>query len=137
MNIRIKVKNITKLKDYLQYQDYNTKALTVEDFIKEMVEFNVKEYNKKRDETALFLISNEKIEALSKNGKIKFDVDNKRKVSIGIMQDEALFAFTNGYFKIINETKKIEYIELSDNLNFNENDGVVFIRLVLLSGRFF
>jgi intein/homing endonuclease len=190
MKIRIKVKNIAKLKDVLTYEEYNTEAETVEGLIREAVAFNVEEYNEKRNREVLFLVSDEAAEVLSKNGKDWFGgvkdsavlvsdetaevllksgkdwfgggkdsaalvsdeaaevlsksgkvgfggVENKRKVDVRIMQDEAVFAFENGRFKIINETKRREYRDLSESLDLDENDALVFIKLTLLSGRFF
>lgn len=112
--------------------------MTVEELIREMVAYNVSEYNKKRDKAALFLISDETAEILSVSGKISFGgIDNKRKVDIRTMQDEAMFAFNNGRFKIINESKEHEYKDSAENLNLSENDALIFIKLTLLSGRMF
>lgn len=166
MKIRIKVKSISKLKDLLTYEEYETAAETVGDLIREAILFNVSEYNKKRDRASLFLVpdktaealsksgeisfgdkknkaslflmSDEAAEALSKSGKISFgDIENKRKVDTRVMQDEAVFGFQNGRFKIINETKRREYRDLSENLDLSENDALIFIKLTLLSGRRF
>ncbi|MDR1940308.1 MAG: hypothetical protein LBQ40_05925 [Clostridiales bacterium] len=138
MKIKIKVKSISKLKDLLTYEEYDTEAATVEDLIREAVFFNVSEYNKKRDRAALFLLSDEAAAELSAGGKVSFgDIKNKAKVDARIMQDEAVFGFKNGRFKIINQTKKREYKALSDDLGLSENDALIFIKLTLLSGRWF
>jgi len=138
MNIKIKVKQISKLKEFLTYQNYETNAITVEELITEMVAFNVAEYNAKRDKKVLFLVSDETAEAMAQRGKISFGkVNNKRNVDVKIMIDEALFQFKNKRFKIINETTKHEYKDLTETLNLNEGDAIVFIKLTLLSGRIF
>ncbi|MCL2796872.1 MAG: hypothetical protein FWD58_02295 [Firmicutes bacterium] len=138
MNIKIKVKRISKLKEFLSYDNYDTNSGTVGELIAEMVAFNVAEYNKKRDKTALFLVSDETAAAMADAGKISFGtVENKRKVDVKIMQDEAAFQFVNGRFKIINETKKHEYTNVDEPLNLSEGDALVFIKLTLLSGRWF
>ncbi|MDR3294140.1 MAG: hypothetical protein LBT20_08580 [Clostridiales bacterium] len=178
MNIRIKVKQISKIKDFLTYEDYKTDALTAGELILEMVAFNVREYNDKRDKKSLFLLSDETAEAVTESEKISFvaannnrdkkslfllsdetaevvaesgkiyetaasgkisfgAVNNKRKVDLRVMQDEAIFQFKNARFKIINETKKHEYTYLDEPLSLSEGDGLVFIKLTLLSGRIF
>ncbi|MCL2369613.1 MAG: hypothetical protein FWC80_00035 [Firmicutes bacterium] len=138
MNIRIKVKQVSKLKDFLTYEKYKTQATTVEELITEMVVFNVAEYNSKRDKKALFLISDETAESMAERGKISFGrLSNKRKVDARVMIDEALFQFKNERFKIINETAKHEYKNLTEALNLNEGDAIVFVKLTLLSGRWF
>ena len=138
MNIKVKVKRISKLKEFLSYDNYETNAATVGELIAEMVAFNVREFNAKRDKTALFLVSDETATAMADAGKISFGaVSNPRKVDVRIMQDEAAFQFTNGRFKIVNETKKHEYASLAEPLNLSENDALVFIKLTLLAGRRF
>lgn len=136
--IRVKVKQISKIKEYLSYEKYETRADTVGGLICEMISFNVSEYNAKRDKNALFLVSDETAAKLAEGGKIVFgDKNNTRKVDTKIMQDEALFQFQNSRFKIINETKKYEYTAVDEQLNLSENDALVFLKLTLLSGRFF
>jgi hypothetical protein len=139
MNIRIKVKSISKLKDFLTYERYATAALTVRELICEMAAFNVERFNKGRNADELFLLSEEAAEDMAREGKVAFGgrKDNKRKVDVRIMQDEAVFQFKNGRFKIINETKKREYTSLDEELSLNEDDGLVFIKLAMLAGRRF
>lgn len=138
MNIKIKVKQLSKLKDVLTYINYCTQAITVKDLITEMVAFNVREYNAKRDKKTLFLLSDKTIEALVATGKIDFgQALNTRKVDVTIMQEEALFQFKNDRFIILNETTKHEYKTLDEPLLLSEGDALVFIKLTLLSGRGF
>ena len=137
MNIRIKVKSISKLKDIFEFNRYATTAETVGEFICEMVAFNVERFNKGRNAVELFLPSAETIESLASVGKVSFGgkKDNKRGVDVRVMQDEAVFQFKSRRFKIINETQKREYTALDEKLSFNENDSLVFIKLAMLAGR--
>lgn len=139
MNIRIKVKSISKLKDFLAYRQYATTAATVEELICEMVAANVESFNKSRNNADLFLLTDETIQDYALTGKVSLGgkKDNTRKTDVRIMQDEALFQFKNKRFKIINETQKKEYTSLDEDLRLAENDALVFIKLAMLAGRRF
>jgi hypothetical protein len=138
MVIQIKVKNPTRIHGIFYETEFASNATTLEELIRELVMFNVAEYNAKRVKNALFLVSDETAEALAVSGKIAFgEVLNSRKVDVKTMQDEAIFAFQNGRFKVIDETTKREYFDLAETLDFHDDTVLVFLKLTLLSGRWF
>ncbi|MDR3186734.1 MAG: hypothetical protein LBU04_08100 [Christensenellaceae bacterium] len=138
MNLRIRVKSISKLKDIFSFENFSTTANTIEELICDMVATNVTKFNSSKN-AELFLMSKESIDNLESLGKISFGgkKDNQRKVDTRIMQDEAIFQFKNKRFKIINETQKKEYTSLDECLDLVENDCLVFIKLAMLEGRWF
>jgi hypothetical protein len=131
MQIKIKIARLGKLKNaYFSYEKFNVTAENVEGLINELVAFNVSEYNAKRNDEIIFM----KEEA----GSVTFGgIKNRRKVDTKIMQDEAIFQFKNRLYKIVNETKKREYKTLDETLELTESDTLVFIKLALISGRWF
>jgi hypothetical protein len=136
MKIKFRVRKIGKLKNIFEWLVFETNAVTVGDFIREVVVHNVAEYNDKRNKkTEKVLLFNNNTEDV---GKITFGgIKNKRKVDERVMQKEALFQFKQKQYKIINETQHKEYTGLDEPLFLNENDCIVFIKLTLLSGRRF
>lgn len=139
MKIQIKVKSLAKLHDIFEYKEYETSAQTTEELITELISFNVKNFNRDRSISDYLLLSPDEMSALGKSGKISFGGKkaNKTKVDSSVMINDAIYQYKDGLYKIINETKKREYVSLDEKLELNDNDVLVFIRLALISGRSF
>ena len=129
MNIYIMQKSITDIKKPVLKKEYETFAITVEDFISEMVIRNFKRKKESIDYIAIFdeLISlNSERFAYEKKYITNFSLDD--------MIEFALTAFKDKIYLIKNVTKNIQYDNLTDDMNLSQNDEIVLIKLKYMRG---
>jgi len=106
-------------------------------FISLIVTQQVNSFNKKTEQKLLLpYLSSSAIQEQAEHGKVTFgDLYNKEKVVEEEAIQTALQAFEDGIFLVIIDGQRME--TLADEINFQEDSEVVFIRLVALAGGIF
>ena len=128
MNIFILQKSITDLKAPVSRKPYETNAVTLGDFICEMVEKNATAKPAAVNRIELF-------DALVSAGADRIAYDRKkRKFSVKEMCDFALQAFEDRIYIVKNVTKNVQYEAISQNMELSENDEIALIKLKYVRG---
>jgi hypothetical protein len=135
MKIKIIVKSLSSKKHYIDRHEMDIGPVTTSNIlIEQIVRNNVKAYNEKNTDQAIFrYLSDEEIEDGASTGKIGFgDKKNDRIVDETAAVDTALLAFSDGLFRLYVNDKAIDF---GEDVQLNEGDEIVFIRLTMLAGR--
>lgn len=128
MNIFILQKSITDLKAPIMRKSYETHAVTLGDFICEMVERNATAKPAAVDRIELF-------DALASIGADRIAYDGKkRKFSVKDMRDFALQAFEDRIYLVKNVTKNVQYESIAQDMVLSENDEIALIKLKYVRG---
>ncbi|MFB7141916.1 hypothetical protein ACFCYN_19870 [Gottfriedia sp. NPDC056225] len=137
MQIVITLKSLSRRKGFLEKKPFEIDniPLNLEELVKELISINVNTYNQKEiDFPFLPYLTEDEINLKSTVGKIGFDLKyNDTIADLNEAIANALQAFQDGLFKVFLNDKEIE--SLQENIELNENDEIVFIKLTMLSGR--
>lgn len=137
MKVYFTVKSASKKKNYINKKEFTfkTKPSNLQEIIMQIVEQNVSEYNNKIvDQSVIPFLTNEEINDLIQNGKVGFNTKyNEKNEDLQKAINTAIIGFVDGLFKVfLNET---EIATLEESIDINEEDTIVFVKFVMLSGR--
>ncbi len=136
MKVFIKIKAISKRKPIIDSMSFNIKERieTSNQLIEYIVRKNIKEYNLKDIDKDIFnYLTDEQINNQEISGRFSFNDrrnENKQDENKGV--ENALQCFEDGIFCMLINNQEIGY---NKEINLKENDEIVFIRLVMLTGR--
>lgn len=128
MRVFIVKKNIMNLKSSTLKKEYFTEASTVKEFLIEMIKMN---YSDNRNEDALSELYNE---FKNECGKITYSRNKSKEYNLDELIEVAINSFNDGMIVFKNITKDIVYKSIDQELNFNEDDEIVLVRMKMVRG---
>lgn len=137
MQILVNVKRIGKRKNSITKIPYNLEKTpkTVKELITEVVKICVIEYNQKlENKEILNALSYQEIEEKAEVGKIGFGVlygENQAVFKEAL--ENAIQSFEDGIFRIFIGEEEVK--TLYQNIQFEEQSELTFVRMTMLSGR--
>lgn len=136
MKLLITVKQAGRKKSFLTEKEYEIagKISCLKDLIETIVLKEVSAYNNNKVDTPfVHFFTNEAIEEKAEGGKVGFG----QRYNSGVQDPEkavenALLSFEDGIYKVFLNDNELE--NLQSPVQLNENDHLVFIKLVMLAG---
>ncbi|OZI13019.1 hypothetical protein CEW92_03615 [Bacillaceae bacterium SAS-127] len=136
MKIYTRVKSIGKRRPVLQLQELEISPVrNLHELIVEVVTQQVKEYNEKPLEKAIWMyLVDEDLEEAARNGKVSFgDRKNENQQDLEEAIQNAIQSFEDGLYCVLIGDEEIS--DLDAPLDLKEEDVLTFIRLTMLAGR--
>jgi hypothetical protein len=136
MRVRVMIKQIGKRKPVIGEQDMllTQSAATLQELIEQIVTINVQQYNNRTvDELWITALAEREIEDKVEQGKVGFNVRyNTKQQSLNKALENASLSFEDGLYKVfIND---VEIKQWQQAINLNDDDRILFLRLVMLAG---
>lgn len=134
MKVNIAIKSISKTRNIeTKLYEISDSILTLKDLIQNIVEIEVNNYEKDSFKS----LSQNEINLMVDQGKIAFGFKYREDSPVDKNEAKgiAIDAFKDGIFHIFLNNDNIENLE--DEISLHENDTIAFIRLTMLSGRYF
>lgn len=137
MKIYARVKAAGRRRPILDMVPYEIpdRALTLEDFLTEIVRTEVERYNRKgTDVQVIPFLTKEDIEEKAETGKVGFGrIYSDKKADLEKAAENALQCYADGLVRVFQNDTELK--ELKDSLAIQEGDCFTFIRLTFLAGR--
>ncbi len=137
LKLYVTVKQAGKRRASLKDKEININGTinTFRDLICEIVMVEVENYNKKGFEEDIFkFLTSEELEDKAYLGKVSFgERHNENSEDLVKAQENTLLSFKDGIYRVFINDEEI--INLDDKIDLKEEDRLVFIKLVMLSGR--
>ncbi|WP_203363112.1 hypothetical protein [Bacillus sp. REN10] len=136
MKIYTRVKSIGKRRPVLQLQELEMNPVrNLHELIVEVVTQQVKEYNEKPLEKAIWIyLIDEDLEEAARNGKVSFgDRKNENQQDLEKAIQNAIQSFEDGLYCVLVNDEEISNLDAP--LDLKEEDVLTFIRLTMLAGR--
>ncbi len=132
MKVKVVLKSVAKTRG-IEYVDYHVdnNITTLKDLLINLCAIEIDKY----ENNEFKVLSQEDINTMVNQGKISFgfkyrkDVINREKA-----YENALLSFKDGLYRIFINNEEIE--DLETNINLEENDILILIRLTMITGWF-
>jgi len=135
IDILLSVKSSGSRKQFIKEEKFTIKEVSnTKDLIEQLVEDNVKKYNKKEIDKNLFqYLTTTEINQLDNYGKVGFnDRKNEKQQDVEKAKEVALMAYFDGLVRVfVNDEEKM----YDEQLTLQKNDKITLIRMTMLVGR--
>ena len=135
IDILLSVKSSGSRKQFIKEEKFTIKEVSnTKDLIEQLVEDNVKKYNKKEIDKNLFqYLTTTEINQLDDYGKVGFnDRKNEKQQDVEKAKEVALMAYFDGLVRVFVNDEEKTYDE---QLTLQKNDKITLIRMTMLVGR--
>ena len=135
IDILLSVKSSGSRKQFIKEEKFTIKEVSnTKDLIEQLVEDNVKKYNKKEIDKNLFqYLTTTEINQLDDYGKVGFnDRKNEKHQDVEKAKEVALMAYFDGLVRVFVNDEEKTYDE---QLTLQKNDKITLIRMTMLVGR--
>jgi hypothetical protein len=135
IDILLSVKSSGSRKQFIKEEKFTIKEVSnTKDLIEQLVEDNVKKYNKKEIDKNLFqYLTTTEINQLDNYGKVGFnDRKNEKQQDVEKAKEVALMAYFDGLVRVFVNDEEKTYDE---QLTLQKNDKITLIRMTMLVGR--
>lgn len=137
MKIHVTIKSLGKKNNYLTKKELELSSVpkTLRDLLSQIIKINVQAYIDRQEGVDIVkYLTKEEIELQHATGKIANHANyNTKKINPEDAIKAGSIAFEEGLYKVFIRETEVE--ELDNPIEINDGDGVVFIKLTMLSGR--